>query len=295
MKTNRCRGFSLVELVVVISIITLLIALLIPAVQYVRESSRRATCANNLRQLALSLHGYHDAHATFPPGVSVQNGKSPQPFLGWNARVLPFLEQTALWDEILQTFANDPDFLNVPPHVRRSFPVKVFGCPSDPRTLSTYTLEGGNKVAFTAYLGLEGINYKQKDGTLFVDSSIALRDITDGTSSTLLIGERPPSADGVWGWWYAGWGQNKDGSAEMVLGMEEIDHSPLAPECWVGPYSYGPGELSNQCDLFHFWSQHPGGANFAFADCSVHFMSYSASPIMPMLATRAGGETVEMP
>jgi prepilin-type N-terminal cleavage/methylation domain-containing protein len=294
MKQNRGpKGFTLVELLVVIAIIAVLVALLLPAVQFAREAGRRSTCANNMRQLALAFHGYHDTFAYLPPGISVLGGQSPQPFLSWNARLLPFLEQSALWNEILEAYVQDPNFLDVPPHTNRATVVAAFGCPSDPRTLQPFSLSGSPKMAFTAYLGVEGLNSQRKDGVLFMDSRIGLRDITDGTSNTLLIGERPPSADGVYGWWYAGWGQHKDGSAEMILGMQEIN--TCESNCWAGPYSFGPGELDNQCDMFHFWSQHPGGANFACADGSSHFLSYSAAPIMPALATRNGGEQVEVP
>ena len=111
-----------------------------------------------------------------------------------------------------------------------------------------------------------------------------------------MVGERPPSADGVLGWWYAGVGQARDGSADIVLGVQERNVGSLAPGCRVGPYDFGPGQTTNQCDAFHFWSLHlGGGANFLFADGSVHFLSYSARRIMVALATRAGGEAAEQP
>jgi prepilin-type processing-associated H-X9-DG protein len=124
-----------------------------------------------------------------------------------------------------------------------------------------------------------------------------MADISDGTSQTLFAGERPPSADFQFGWWYAGAGQLFTGSADMVLGVHERNVLPLsigyAYGCPPGPYSFGPGRMSNQCDMFHFWSPHNGGgANFLFADGSVHFLSYSAAPILPALATRSGGEVI---
>src|SRR5262249_51159207 len=123
-----------------------------------------------------------------------------------------------------------------------------------------------------------------------------LADIHDGISNTLLAGERPPSADHNLGWWYAGWGQNRDGSAESVLGVNEMNtYSWTQGRCPPGPYEFQPGAVNNMCDAFHFWSLHSGGANFVLCDGSVHFLTYSAAPVMPALATRAGGEVVTIP
>ncbi len=123
-----------------------------------------------------------------------------------------------------------------------------------------------------------------------------LGDITDGTSHTLMAGERPPSSDNSLGWWYAGTGQSQDGSADMVLGVNERCVSPTyISQCPPGPYAFGPGRSSNPCDAFHYWSLHFGGAHFLFADGSVHFLAYAAAPLMPALATRSGGEAVSPP
>ncbi|MBY0232636.1 MAG: DUF1559 domain-containing protein [Gemmataceae bacterium] len=155
---------------------------------------------------------------------------------------------------------------------------------------------GGIDYGLTAYVGVLGTEYLRKDGVLFADSRIRFEDIVDGTSNTLLVGERPTSANMAFGGWYAGTGQNfGTGSASMVLGVREYCFTPFAPDCPVGPYSFGPGRLDNTCDAFHFWSLHSGGAHFAFADGSVRFLSYGAKDILPALATRAGGESVEAP
>jgi prepilin-type processing-associated H-X9-DG protein len=154
----------------------------------------------------------------------------------------------------------------------------------------------GALAAFTDYLGVSGKNYSTRDGVLFQDSHVCFGDITDGTSNTLLVGERPPSADFQYGWWYAGIGQAFTGSADMILGVQESNLLPVTPgSCGPGVYQYGPGQSNNQCDMFHFWSLHPGGANFLLVDGSVHFLPYSARPIMPALASRAGGEVPTWP
>jgi prepilin-type processing-associated H-X9-DG protein len=284
----------LVELLVVIAIVAVCLGLLLPAVQRVRAAAARTKCTSNLRQLGLALHGYHDAQRRLPPGCSYLDGKSPQPHMSWLTRLLPFVEQEALWKQSVSAFQQNK-FFETPPH----FPicervVPAFVCPMDPKTQQPQVFPDFT-MAFTDYLGVWGTNHRQRDGVLFLDSSVRLAEITDGTSNTLMVGERPPSADGVLGWWYAGWGQLKDGSAEMVLGAAERNDGPLYRGCPRGPYSFSPGNLSNQCDTFHFWSLHAGGANFLFADGSVHFLPYAAGSIMPALATRNGGEVVTVP
>jgi prepilin-type N-terminal cleavage/methylation domain-containing protein/prepilin-type processing-associated H-X9-DG protein len=289
------QGFTLVELLVVIVIIALLIGLLLAAVQRIRDAANRTTCGNNLRQIALAFHHYHSVHGYFPPGVSYRGGADPYPFMSWNARLLPFLEQDNLWGQALQAFAMDKLFLNNPPHTGLATVMPVYACPSDSRGSVSQRVTDQLEVAFTFYLGASGSNQFRKDGVLYLDSRVRLADVTDGSSNTLLAGERPPSPEGRFGWWYAGEGQDQTGSADMVLSAGERNTSAYVPACPEGPYSFGPGQLQNPCDTFHFWSLHRGGANFLFADGSVHFLPYSAAPILPALATRAGGEAIEIP
>jgi prepilin-type processing-associated H-X9-DG protein len=248
-------------------------------------------CANNLKQIGLALHGYHDVQKHLPPGVSIQGGRSPQPFLSWNARILPYLEQAALWSDIERAFEQNRSFYAVPPHTHRSTVVAAFACPSDGRTLVPGGARFVHPVAFTAYLGVSGSSLVRHDGILFQDSETRLGEITDGISQTLLVGERPPSPDERFGWWYAGEGQRATGSAEMIMGVREFNITYINV-CWEGPYTYGPGQLDNTCDTFHFWSLHPGGAHFLFADGAVRLLAYSAAPHMTALATRAGNDIV---
>ncbi len=176
--------------------------------------------------------------------------------------------------------------------------VPVVTCPADPRVSDVQTARREQlQVGLTSYLGVEGKDVYTLDGVLFRDSRIRRTDITDGVTQTLLIGERPPSADFQFGWWYAGAGQFFTGSADMVLGVEK-PNLPLVTtgSCAPGVYRFGPGRIDNQCDMFHFWSPHRGGAFFSlYADGSTHFLSYSAAPILPALASRAGGEVVSDP
>ena len=285
-------AYTLVELLVCIAIFSVLVGLLLPAVQKARAAVQRTTCENNLRQIGIALHGYHDTHESFPSGVRGPLSGS-YPFMSWNAAILPYLGQGNLWNSIRGAYLQNPNFLAIPPHLHRGTVVTTFACPADPRSLSPASKLLPLEIAFTSYLGIEGTDFRREDGVLFLDSTIRMTDIVDGTSNTLLVGERPPSADEKLGWWYAGWGQSQDGSAEMVLGVSELNVS--YPQCFRGPYRFGQGRINNQCDCFHFWSLHPGGgANFLLADGSIHFLSYSAASVMPALATRAGGEAVSL-
>ncbi len=285
-------GLTLIELLVVIGIIAILIGLLLPAIQSVRSAASRIQCQNNLKQLSLAAHSSASVTGVLPPGVSYREGKDPFPFMGWHTRLLPYLEQDALWIQAVTAFQADRDFLNTPPHTGQTVSVQMFGCPMDARTHSPQTLQSGMVRSLTSYLGVGGSTATRFDGCLYLDSAVRLTDITDGTSNTVLIGERPPSADMIFGWWYAGWGQDKDGDGDMLLSANSKKRSDRYPKCPAGPYNFGPGKIINNCDVFHFWSLHPGGANFAFADGSVHFLRYSVADILPALATRAGGETV---
>ncbi len=284
------------ELIVVIAIVAVLIGLLIPAVQRVRDAANRSRCSNNLRQIGLAFHHYHGVFNFFPPGVSDRSGIDPYPFMSWNTRLLPYLEQDALWKQTTQAYAQNPTFQSDPPHSGLSTVMLVYACPSDGRALRVGSTVGGMKVAFTTYLGVSGSNQFRGDGLLYLNSRTRFADILDGTSQTLMVGERPPSADGRLGWWYAGNGQADDGSGDMVLSARERNVAYYGPGCPRGPYAFGPGRFADQCAAFHFWSPHVGGgAQFLFADGSVHFLRYSADAILPALATRAGREAVTVP
>ncbi len=296
-------GFTLVELLVVIGIVAILLGLLLSAIQRVRETAARACCQNNLRQIGIGLHLYHDTQGSLPPGV--RGIDSRYPFMSWLTEILPYVEQGSLWTQAMQAYGIDPNFHDDPPHPFATV-VPLYACPADPRSYRAGLTSSGLRVAFTSYLGVEGVNQVRKNGCLFLNSSIRLTDIRDGTSNTLLVGERPPSADGSFGWWYAGMGQMPppgstnpllllNGSTAMVLGVRERDLYMIQ---MCPPFSsvFGPGKFDNQCDMFHFWSPHMGGgANFLVAEGSVRFLPYSTAPLMPALASRNGGEAVNLP
>lgn len=304
LRQRNNHGFTLIELVVVIAIVSILISLLLVAIQKVRSAAARTQCQNAAKQLGLALHNYHDTRRAFPPGHRSSKHPERMPFSGWCVSVLPFVEQPTIAAQAEAAYrANSYPFgppLGVAPHPHLSTVVPAFICPADSRASAAQTsLSTKNVVAFTSFLGVAGLDAATtRDGVFYQDSATGLGDISDGTSSTLLLGERPPSADFQFGWWYAGAGQNLTGSADLVLGVREPNLQPIVSgsSCGPGRYSFSAARgFNDQCGMFHFWSSHPGGANFVFADGSVRFLSYSAADILPALATRAGGEVVAVP
>lgn len=314
-------AFTLVELLVVIAIIGVLVALLLPAVQAAREAARRAQCVNNLKQQALALHHFHDVHLYFPSAhqigvdwyTSYQREPPPQgmnaatgypvggPFWSWSMKVAGHIEQgNAMQSANLDAW---PWFQTLPDgRLLNSLTNKVFQCPSDTRGHLIWKNGLGGESALTSYLAVSGrsqfLEAGGQDGVIYVNSSIAMKGVTDGTSNTLLIGERPPSNTLLYGWLWAGAGDSPHfGATDVGLGVHE---RPLVPT--AGSDFFRPGKIQDPLDLhrYHFWSLHPGGGNWAFVDGSVRFIAYQAagpenpsSPtILERLATRAGGEVV---
>ena len=297
---RRSSAFTLLELLVVLAILVIAFGLLLPAIQKVRAAVLRLHCQSNLKQMGLALHSYHNVNGIFPPTFSTRS----QPYLSWQARILPYLEQETLWQQAAAAY-QIKRWPWAKPHPTGTV-VTLFRCPADPGALGPATVSFFNvnrhsvhpgpitlQVAFTSYLGNEGSNLYSRDGVFAPDAPVSLSELTDGASTTLLAGERPPSADLLHGWWYAGPGQNVTGSIDVVLGAAEINVTRA--DCPPGPYAFGPGSPRNPCDAFHFWSQHAGGANFLMGDGAVHFLSYASAPtLLPALATRRGGEVVSL-
>jgi prepilin-type N-terminal cleavage/methylation domain-containing protein/prepilin-type processing-associated H-X9-DG protein len=321
-RLRRSAGFTLIELLVVIAIIAILIALLVPAVQKVREAAQRTQCINNLKQQGLALHGHHDAKKRFPAALQVGQywyssyQQNPPPsginpangypndgaFFSWAYQISPYLEQKAVYQAFnvkawpwYQYFPNGQTI--------NSSGAIIFQCPSDSRS-NLQCNDGGNLVALSAYLGVSGQDQFREDGgqdgILYVNSAITIALITDGTSNTLLVGERPPSNDLYYGWMWAGSGDYPYfGATDVVLGVREVTGG--APN--TARDFFRPGTLidPNNIHRYHFWSLHSGGGNWLFADGSVRFMSYGAASqpapyasqtVIGALASRNGGEAV---
>jgi prepilin-type N-terminal cleavage/methylation domain-containing protein/prepilin-type processing-associated H-X9-DG protein len=285
-------GFSLIELIVVMGLIGIVMSLLLSAVQQSRSAATRLACQNNLKQMALALHTYHDSHHGLPPRPSdwprYRN-------LTWMTFLLPYIEQQSLWIATEKAYTVDSKLFYDPPHIGLNSVVKLYVCPADSRLYTP--LQGDNVIsaAYGSYLGVSG--KKSQDGVLGSTPGINFSEITDGTSATVMIGERPPPTSLIAGRWYQSLviHENRDLHRGPDGRMPIFNYSNGNDPYCIGPlYAYRYGRLDNTCDRYHFWSLHSGGANFAFADGSVRFLRYSAADILPALATRAGGEVVSL-
>jgi prepilin-type N-terminal cleavage/methylation domain-containing protein/prepilin-type processing-associated H-X9-DG protein len=297
-------AFTLIELLVVIAIIAVLIGLLLPAVQWARGAAGRLQCQNNLRQIGIALHTYHDQQGTFPPAMSrwrwdLEGTSIPQPppppddkwWFSWHARILPGIEQDNVGEKIrwdMDAWFEQDHPLGSRTNYLNGTRMKVYLCPSDSRSWQVIQYAGIN-FAFTNYLGVNGTDqfafYGPGAGILQVNTRVRIADVTDGTSNTLLVGERPVIDDN-WGWWFAGAGPSPwFGAIDVALGSNERKTSGGTPDL-----GYRHGTLSEE-HLWHFWSWHSGGANFLRADGSVRLTSYSVDRnVLRALATRNGGE-----
>ena len=294
----RRPGFSLVELLVVIAITGILLALLVSAIEKVRDAANRVKCQNNLKQIGIALHMYHDNFSTLPPAFTHYNPQFQPPapldqswYIAWMTRILPFLEQ--------QNFSTEVKWNQWPwwQGTNNAFPQPIYQCPSDDRQHQAAQFTGGIAVATTGYLGCNGSNMHTRDGVLYPNSQVSFGQITDGLSNTLMVGERPPSKDLWFGWWFAGAGQDPEytGSCDVVLGTQEIRTTgfPDYGSCGSGPFSFKPGRPDDACSMFHFWSPHSGGANFLLCDGAVLFLRYSCNPnLLVKMGTINGGEDI---
>jgi len=288
-------AFTLVELLVVIGIIAILMGLLLPAVQMAREAARRTSCNNQVRQLTLAAVNFESAKGRFPAGY--RNTAGPLQYSAWLLRTLPYVEQQNVYDQAVaddSMVANPID--NTVAHQGFAAVMNHLICPSSPAAATPAQDPIYGTAGNTTYLGVSGTDFTTRDGVMYVNSKTRAAEVRDGLSNTLLIGERPPSADHYFGWWYSGYGQNGSSSLDSLLGARERNIGSRGNAiCSRGPFDFQPGSSDYQCSSLHFWSQHPGGANFSLADGSVKFTSYDAQSVVAQMATRNGKEVFQSP
>jgi prepilin-type N-terminal cleavage/methylation domain-containing protein/prepilin-type processing-associated H-X9-DG protein len=291
---RRERAFTLIELLVVIAIIAILIGLLLPAVQKVREAAARMSCTNNLKQIGLALHNYHDTALTLPPGFS---NSGTFTYTGWQLRLLPFLEQQALWNQSVAFLTAHPSDTDDNAYPAAGFQLRMYICPSNTRPPTTNS--GGVTYGLTSYLGCAGTSSGRPvsaDGVLYLNSAVKLNQITDGTSNTIAVGERPATGDLYYGWGFSPFGSGS-GDGDTLLGSQDTALAAAMGDLTTNVGLQPPRAPTNagEIDGAHFWSFHTGGANFLYADGSVHFLPYSANSVLIQLCTRNGGETFNLP
>jgi len=288
-------GFTLIELLVTISIVGILVAILMPAVQSVREASRRTSCANNQRQFALALHSFESGFGFVPPTLGLRRKKDF--LLHWQAALTPYLEQESLFEQINTKIAKSVHVFHME---ERTIRLPTFECPSDPEFGMLIEADTG-RFAFTSYCGVGGVQLSENDGFFLsslsetsarrVGQGVLFADIRDGLSNTLMIGERPPNDAG---YGYGSWlGSQNVAAAAIGVGetRESLADNILLTGCEETDFQYGEGTRGTDCGWTHHWSYHPGGSNFAMADGSVHFVQYGIErETLYALATRASGD-----
>lgn len=306
----RRPAFTLIELLVVIAIIAVLIAILLPAIQKVRESATRLQCQNNLKQIGVAFHNYHSALGVFPPGFSSQtasvDGPSTGPGWGWAALLLPYMEQVGVHRQIDFT----RDITHAANAQARVVSLPMFLCPADTPSSRTVTVKDGSgtaicDVAFANYVGVAGVyevstypdTSNGSPGVLLRNNGVRMQSIADGSSNTLFVGER------AWMWQgrvrspmttWVGAVTNavipqtlNPALGTEVEGVLVLTNSGTIAEARVPNNALDHVEDAN--------SNHWGGVNFLFGDGSVRGIMNTVSPALWVgISTRSGGEVVSL-
>jgi len=296
--TNQ-NAFTLVELLVSITIIGLLIALLMPALMAARNSARRAHCANNLKNIGLALQSFHVGKGSFPAGYISgvdSSGNETGPGWGWISQSLAYMDQSPLSNLIdfrqpIESTANSP---------ARSQLISNLLCPANEISKPTWPAEVRDasgepmslicRVAFCAYIGMYGSTDTTPtgDGLFFRNSHIRVRDITDGTSRTIAAGERAyVLGDGTWVGAVSGASMFPDEYAAKIA----VEHLKPAAAMVLGHTGLGNGPNSANSEINQFYGLHGSGVNFVFADGHVVFLSDTIDySLYQAMSTRAGAE-----
>jgi prepilin-type N-terminal cleavage/methylation domain-containing protein len=317
---RRRQAFTLIELLVVIAIIAILIALLVPAVQKVRDAAARTQCGNNLKQIALACHGFHDANKRLPAGIScpvntgvsgqmfvtdfpvgkVQNPPIPNQFGSWLMFILPYIDQTPLYTQIDQLSGScsqrEYSYCNGPTSPGAGV-IAAYVCPADNKPKMTVTFTSGGVTyhfGINSYFGNAGTwawptgASLSLNGVMFYNSRIPFQQITDGTSNTLLAGERY-SMDSTYtstqlledtrGWAWCNWNSGQD---------------LLGDTAW--PINSKASTTGTTARRTNFGSGHLGGAHMALCDGSIRFFPSNTDIVaLQRMSIRDDGNAVTLP
>jgi prepilin-type N-terminal cleavage/methylation domain-containing protein len=288
IRTSRLRrprpAFTLIELLVVIAIIAILIALLLPAVQQAREAARRTQCKNNMAQIGIALHNYEMAYEVLPPGsVDPASPIMNQPagyHVSWMVQLLPYLEQGNVYRHFdFSVGAYDAANAGV-----RAQDLSVYRCPSSPYN-ATHIAPDNKEAALSAYAGChhgsEAPIADDNNGVLFLNSSIAYEDVTDGSSNTIFVGEKEIYPDEL------GWVSGT--RATLRNTGTAINSAQGTP--FPGGGAVAPPDLQKPEFVGGFGSQHDGGAQVLLGDGAVRFISENiAGQVLQHLGERNDGE-----
>jgi prepilin-type N-terminal cleavage/methylation domain-containing protein/prepilin-type processing-associated H-X9-DG protein len=274
LQETRRDGFTLIELLVVIAVIAILVALLLPAVQQAREAARRTGCRNNLKQIGLALHNYHDAHKCFPPGfVTGAAAPSTANGWGWGAHLLPYLDQGPLYQSI---DFDRPIFDPVNATATRTG-IPVFLCPTDLVEPHAFNIVDGTGTVLgqatpSSYAATVGDDNSEVtdlhcNGAFFRNSCVRMRDMIDGSSQTTLVGDR------AFAMTKGTWVGAPDGAVVAAGELNPWSTTTAPPETfslvhnnWINILTDSDGGLDD------FSSMHTGGVQLLFADGSVRFI-----------------------
>jgi prepilin-type N-terminal cleavage/methylation domain-containing protein/prepilin-type processing-associated H-X9-DG protein len=330
----RRRGFTLIELLVVIAIIAILIGLLLPAVQKVREAAARAKCTNNLKQIGIALHAYHDIQGKLPVGMHDDDAQS----WCWRVHILPLMEQQPMYQALLTSgmwlppnggggpnggnvdsaFGNRPDVQGSWGNKAPQTVIQPYVCPSDilpehssrGAAKSNYAGNAGNRALWGANVGnwngcakVKGsvqngmLLYANDNNTTWV---VHFADVTDGLSNTLLVGEvtvsNNVSVSSTSGANFPGWAGRNAGTSS-TQGCNGFLNQPALKLAEGGtfPLNMWRTQLSNAQSAATFGSQHTGGANFLLGDGSTRFVRDTvAATHYTAASSRNGGESLQL-
>lgn len=263
-RRSRQNAFTLIELMVVTAIIAIVMALLLPAVVQAREAARRTQCRNNLKQIGLSLHNYHDAHSVLPPGMISSN------LFSWKSFLMPLVEQSQLYNSFnfnAPVFNGNDTYPATDNAFTATIPIEMYHCPSDPGPTNVtngdpFAIPNSTEIieqATSSYVGNYGSDgfatMTAANGIMFTNSRVSLPKIRDGVSNTVAAGEHlivdPATSDRISAFWFG----SPTGEIDRLTGSGSFDINARV----VGDFS----------------SMHEGGAFFLMCDGAVIFLNES--------------------